>query len=783
MPRELNNLNIVGVRGATKPVDIPFNGNKGMSLIFGENGTGKTSIVDALDIVCNKKFGIVETMSGARHSHVPSVGCSGSASSVILSLSDGSNYSASFRGRAIEVDPPSGCPKAFILRRKTLLDFIEKVPSDRFSALRVFIDTSNLDSAEETLRALISSKKRERDGKDQGRKAANKNINQIWTQETDGKGDIRVWVKAIIDEQIKDGVFSVEQLGKILSTIDDLLQKKQEVSESKNIRDTFATAKETASTELQAVLKGSMANAPAIVDLLNNAKSIIQESKQEQCPVCLQSIDPESLLGELSGRITDLQAVLSASQKFKTSEVDLLKKSTALNSAFKTLASKCLAGEKLLAALVEKDVLPEIKNKLGFGDENVPEEFSDAVCSSVADFIDEVAGFKEALLALMQDTPQRLQLQKNLTPLVDSALNAKKEHQVLVDEIEVLDGLRDICETKRKAYVAGELDSISNRVGSLYDSIHPDENIGSPVLRIVPGQRASVELVGKFHSEEGIPPQAYFSESHLDTLGICIFLALSEKYVAEDDIVALDDVLTSVDAEHLQRTLEVYGAVASQFNHLVFTTHYRKIMNLYRFNRVSADVETLVLGNWSLDGGIKIVRAEVEVSLLTELVEESPIDRQAIASKCGILLESIFDYLTFKYGCPIRRKNTGYTLNELLGAILGRSRLCNVLEVDKCTINEAGEVVVAESHSLRSLLREILNVCSVRNDVGCHFKFEAGDITDAEVKGFAEKTLELAGLLICPDNGDFPNKDRSGSYWETKNGLLRLKPLSEPRDN
>lgn len=784
MQRKLKNLNIAGIRGAIKSVDIPFNGTKGMTLIFGENGTGKTSIVDALDIVCNGQFGIVTTMSGATASHVPSVGREEPASSVTLSLSDGSDFSATLRGREIDISPDIGCPKAFILRRKTLLDFIEKAPVERFNALRVFINTQNLDSAESSLRELINQKKRDQKGKDQERKADNQNIKNIWSQETEGKGDILAWVKAIVDEEITEDTLPVEQLQSCISNLDDLFRQKKSMVELKTNLDSAVAAKEIASNEFQEIIKLSVANAPAIVNLLSNAKSIIQESKQDHCPVCLQAIDPDSVLNDLSERIRDLQGVMVASKTLKNAEEVALRESIDLNSALKTLATSCIAGASLLNSFIEKGIFPEIKTDLGFRDDVIPEKFSEAVYASVCEFIEEVICHKDTLLSLMQDTPKRLQLQKDLKPLVANALKAKNDLQTLNDEIKVLVEFQKICETRRKKFIAGELASISSRVGQLYGTIHPDENIGAPVLRVVPGKRASVELTGKFHTEENVPPQAYFSESHLDTLGICIFFALSEKYANEDDIVVLDDILTSVDAEHLKRTLEMYSEVCSHFNHLVCTTHYRKIMNLYKFGRVSANVETLELGYWSLDDGIRIVNASQEVDLLTNLTQESPIERQSIASKCGILLESIFDFLTFKYACPMQRKHTGYTLNELLNAILSRTRLRRVLQVEKCLKDDTtGVTQVQETHNLESILRDILAVCSVRNDVGCHFKFEAGDVTDAEVKEFAEKTLELANLLICPENGDFPNKDRSGSYWETKNGLLRLKPLAEPRDN
>jgi len=50
MKMPLQQLTIGGFRGATQLVEIKFE-DKPVVMIFGENGTGKTTIVDAIDFV------------------------------------------------------------------------------------------------------------------------------------------------------------------------------------------------------------------------------------------------------------------------------------------------------------------------------------------------------------------------------------------------------------------------------------------------------------------------------------------------------------------------------------------------------------------------------------------------------------------------------------------------------------------------------------------------------------------------------------------------------------
>ncbi len=67
-------LTFVQFRGGCQPVTFEFQPNKKFVLIFGENGTGKSSIADAIDFVCNNEFGSLRDRSGTTpRTHVVSL--------------------------------------------------------------------------------------------------------------------------------------------------------------------------------------------------------------------------------------------------------------------------------------------------------------------------------------------------------------------------------------------------------------------------------------------------------------------------------------------------------------------------------------------------------------------------------------------------------------------------------------------------------------------------------------------------------------------------------------
>lgn len=74
MPR-IDRIRIHNFRGASAPFTLGFAKQKPLVVIFGENGTGKTTIVDALDAVGNGSGGSLTTKSSTTlRTHLPTLG-------------------------------------------------------------------------------------------------------------------------------------------------------------------------------------------------------------------------------------------------------------------------------------------------------------------------------------------------------------------------------------------------------------------------------------------------------------------------------------------------------------------------------------------------------------------------------------------------------------------------------------------------------------------------------------------------------------------------------------
>lgn len=158
MPLRISKLTMSGFRGATAPTSIEFDTTKPVVLIFGENGTGKSTIADAFDFICNRSFGSLENYSLGEPAkkHVASLGRSSADVSVTLE-SGAKKWTARMGKDGPTVSPLTGHPDVRILRRRTILSLIETQPRQRFEALKAFIAVPNIEKCEAALRDAVNA--------------------------------------------------------------------------------------------------------------------------------------------------------------------------------------------------------------------------------------------------------------------------------------------------------------------------------------------------------------------------------------------------------------------------------------------------------------------------------------------------------------------------------------------------------------------------------------------------------------------------------------------------
>ena len=106
MRERINKIKLDAFKGATKPFELTFDHTKPVTLIFGENGTGKSTISDAIDFICNKSLGSLDDrrLGNTKHQHLPSINQTQTELRVTLSTST-REYTGTLSGRDISIHP------------------------------------------------------------------------------------------------------------------------------------------------------------------------------------------------------------------------------------------------------------------------------------------------------------------------------------------------------------------------------------------------------------------------------------------------------------------------------------------------------------------------------------------------------------------------------------------------------------------------------------------------------------------------------------------------------
>jgi len=775
---KISKIALVGFRGASVPVELSFDPSKPVALIFGENGTGKSTIADAFDFLCNRSYGSLENVSLGQSvkKYVPSLGSS--VSDVSVTITAGTTaWVATLGTDGPIVTPDCGYPDAQVLRRKSILKLIEAQPKTRFEELKTFIAVPSVDKTEAALREAVRLTKIEFEQCSQALAQAMDSLDGLWRVEGKPGTDALSWAASEVKKDVSQLKLDIQEIEKIEAaylTTESALNSLDEAIASKFTAESVLA---DAEDKLRAAEVDQKTQSSALVKLLQDAKFYIEKRPTlTECPVCENSIEPAELASRLTIRISDMEQLKGLTDAVGFAKKGVESQISVLGKARKEFCN----GTRTLGELLQKSKLIEVTTiEVPWG--SLTQLMSGAEPSA------EVEGEARKLRGMAVSTRSRLKERKDAAQKTVSHFNAIKGHvdiykakQAKASGLEALQKrlqeLYDISSAERKTYVEEILEKISVEVEKLYEQIHPKEGIGKIRFYLKPNAIGSLEFDGHFQTASEIPPQAYYSESHLDTLGICVFLALAKHFKTDKTVVVLDDVLTSIDAPHLDRFMKLLHNEAAIFTQVIVTTHYRPWRDRYRWAKGPiANTQLVELGPWNLENGLYIGEFLTAIEELRKSLLGESFDRQVVASKAGIVLESLLDFLTLKYRCLVPRNPTGeHTLGELARGI--DSKLAKELRCRKAPSKGAAKVET----SLKLLIDAATEQNWVRNTVGCHFNALGSEIADSEVKSFAGAVLSLADTLICSACHRLPIRRPSGSYWECVCGQLELNPLVYP---
>ena len=674
-----------------KNLKLDFNGNN--AVIYGDNGTGKSGVIDAIDFLIK---GDITRLAGTgtkgltlnKHGKYVTEDISESWVKAVVKLPQYEELITIQRylnnPTSLICDPKYSEDFALIgnlaniqahyLSRREILQFINATEQDRAKSIEKLL---NLQLLEKNRNALQKTKKNFEESlksKQQQVKSYHKSIcDKLGVREDD-------WLDAVNEIRFSLGANELEKLDESLilsnisltktdaqkAEINSLVQRFQDIFKGLNSESDGLSFHLTSLKEVEEKLLLLKNFNDEINSLLLFEQGVVL-IKDNACPLCGQTISqPTELISCLQEKISNLKTTKHYHDELKKCYANVIQASNTI---------------KRLLTGINQDMLAKYADCVLFTDflcalNSLAEKAQDSNLS-----IEIIDSFLNEKYDVVLHDFYYTQLFSKLTSL--SLDQKEQKYKALVDINSdyclYIKSLREFDLAHKQAnrsvvffekyvesqtYILNQMyDTIKDRFSMLYRLIHESDETAfdSAFIR----KPASLELQVKFKDGNLYPPNAVHSEGHQDSMGICLFFALSEKISNNHlDLILLDDVVMSIDIDHRKNFCKI---LREQFpdKQFIITTHdyiWRKELESHS---VVKNSNVVYFKAWDIEHGPYV---EVDNNIWTTI--DNLLSKGQKNEAIGLLryyMEEFFSNICATYKLKVPYSQTGrWTLEDVI---------------------------------------------------------------------------------------------------------------------
>ncbi|MHA1400503.1 MAG: AAA family ATPase [Candidatus Heimdallarchaeaceae archaeon] len=773
MAVKIKTINIHALRGILD-LELQLDGKN--LLLRGENGTGKSSIVDAIEFFFTGKISHLEGTKGlSLHQHGPHVNLETNDVNVEITFNPGSiSLNRTFESSP---SPPEQLEDyfqitqkgVFILRRSQILTYIMSKPADRFRAIGSIIGVEPLDEIELEMMRACDNLKGEIKSKEKKIGELVNDLSKIIEKDITKVEDVLPALNDMLKEVNLPSIKSLEMVDKHAEEMLKTVKKAENIDRIGVLNEIFGETKTTLIAEevvnelnvlndkIKHLLQEGIRLKLSVAHLLESGRKFIEEVEMDTCPLCEQKIEREKLLAKIDVRLKTLRNLSEKASEVRTMSVPIIKKLKEIAYKLETTNSKInsfpeLAEDKskiieqisflkefILHITSAKDLTNEISVQMFDQRRNEINGVWSSIstkCSRLLDAIGLTEGEKKVL-----NVVRLVEQARNKTIELSRAQLDLKLYQnrfVLAEKI-----FSTFSETK-KAKIQEIYNSIQGNIQSFYSILHPNEPHKNIELTVALGQRASTELKMESFGREGEDPRALTSEGHLDSLGLCIFLGFVKKFNEGCSLIVLDDVVSTVDAKHRENICKL---LLKEFRdkQLIITTHegmwYEQLRAFQRAYGMEGNFKNLIIVDWSIDTGPIIRPYKTRWERIQEKIGAG--DKTGAGNEGRQYLEWVLERICEVTQAPVPFKSSGrYEVGELL--IAAKKRLKSLIREEEDVFRDKISKTFQDLES-RIIMGNILS----------HNNILAEEVSLEEVNSFCKSVQKLHDVFSCPNCGYF----------------------------
>lgn len=618
---KIKNFNIVGLRGIKDCLSL--NLDKQSALLYGDNGTGKSSITDAFEWFYNGSIAHLSNEEIDRKGGITAL------RNIFLTGEDGAHFKVSFtknnldntktisdnngklnvnssntsEGFNIYLDDSN--KENLILRYGDLISFINASKTDKLKELSKIIGFGEVTHTRDLLKKTVNELKNELKMKNYDSRINTQQshlIEQIEQNITSDEQYINTIKELFVPLKISKSINNASDINEALELIG-----KPEETQHVDLQSFYSDTQDSIShllklsEDIDDYYKDYFIRYNNLIKDLDKIKNIILENLlsegvkilrgdiyvNDTCPLCLTPMGRHDLISELEKRISELE-------KCKSEETNLIDARDLLEK----LLNECLQG---LSTIRSKEHYELEENKsIKSYIENIINSFNEYRSQLKIDLITPEKIIESARLKVDEKLFSRsLEICKNkLKDLKEERTSTRTQSieiyskVVLVrkayQEIKRLEKEKKILENQHKSMelifndlvlrqkkgLESFLDSFSSEIDDLYRFMNPNQKVKNIKLTKMESEE---ELKGltiqlKFFDSDVSSPLKYLSESQLNCLGISFFLTSVKAFNKSNKFIILDDIISSFDTAHRIRFAQL---LIEKFNdyQIILLTH------------------------------------------------------------------------------------------------------------------------------------------------------------------------------------------------------------------
>jgi len=766
MAVKIKNISIRAFRGIPD-LEIEIDGKS--LLLRGENGTGKSSIVDAIEFFFTGKVSHLEGVRGLSLSrHGPHVNFTPDDVRVEITFNPG-NISL-VRTFSSESSPPAQFSDyfqvtqkgTFILRRSQILEFIISQPAERFRAIGNIIGIEPLDNVELEMMRLRDELKGKVVSKEKEIKKLFRDLSSVIGKDITDVDGILPALNEILQEANLPPIKSLEKVDEYLEerfktikrakNIDKIgaINKILEITNKSFISQEIIDELQNINESIKPLLSDKVRIELSVANLLESGRKVIEQEKMDICPLCEQRIDRERLLSRIKERLNTFQDLSNNAAEIRRNSVSIIEN---LGKILDKLRSTALEIESLPELSNEKEVLQDklkllsdfiekvksardLKNEIPIQEIHQLKEEINKLGKSISEKCSQLLD-KIGLTDEEKKILEVIRLIEQVRSKVQDILKVSSELQIYQIYWKYAEKIYITFSDTKKSKIQEIYNAIQGDIEKFYSMLHPDEPHRNIRLMVSFGKRASTELKIESFGRDGEDPRALTSEGHLDSLGLCIFLAFVKKFNGGCSLVILDDVVTTIDASHRRRIAELLLKEFGDYQ-LIITTHdgiwYEQLVNIQRALSVQGNFKNMEITAWSVDTGPIIKPYKSQWEKIKDKLKNN--DKTGAGNQCRIYLEWLLKTICEQFEVPVLFKQNGkYTVSELLNP--AEKRIKEKLE-DSDLKNE----LLEKFGNLRATL--------FMGNLLSHDNLGIENLSINEVKTFCCAVYDLHETFLCP---------------------------------